>query len=224
MECFYRSKPFDEEVKSIRGYRKKMFREWREKGMFDLTEQRVFDQARTIRKNGWLSELELEAIKRQVEDESRGELCREKGVTVDAETVETDAETVEEEINDAEDSISDTKGDLSEEHRANVEQLKKIMVKGRTGDGIMFKKVDRKVLKVQTDRVNEAIKYLKSKNITETKNLIRAASVWVAELIELKKAEHRKKNERKWKRRIEGDRKRLRQEVNFLEREVKREL
>ena len=144
MECFYRSKPFDEEVKSIRGYRKKMFREWREKGMFDLTEQRVFDQARTIRKNGWLSELELEAIKRQVEDESRGELCREKGVTVDAETVETDAETVEEEINDAEDSISDTEGDLSEEHRANVEQLKKIMVKGRTGDG----KVDRKVLKV----------------------------------------------------------------------------
>ena len=144
IEYFYRSKPFDEEGKSIRGYRKKMFREWREKGMFDLTEQRVCDQARTIRKNGWLSELELEAIKRQVEDESRGELCREKDVTVDAETVETDAETVEEEINDAEDSISDTEGDLSEEHRANVEQLKKIMVKGRTGDG----KVDRKVLKV----------------------------------------------------------------------------
>ena len=65
---------------------------------------------------------------------------------------------------------------------------------------------------------------MKSKNITETKNLIRAASVWVAELIELKKAEHRKKNERKCKRRIEGDRKRLRQEVNFLEREVKGEL
>ena len=33
----------------------------------------------------------------------------------------------------------------------------------------MFKKVDKKVLKVQTDRVNEAIKYLKSKSITETK-------------------------------------------------------
>ena len=69
------------------------------------------------------------------------------------------------------------------------------MVEGRTGDGIMIKKVDKKVLKVQTDRVNEAIKYLKSKSITETNKLIRTASVWVAERIGLKKPEHRKKNE-----------------------------
>ena len=43
----------------------------------------------------------------------------------------------------------------------------------------MFKKVDKRVLKVQTDRVYEAIKYLKSKSITETNNLIKATSVWV---------------------------------------------
>ena len=79
-------------------------------------------------------------------------------------------------------------------------------------------------MKVQTDRVNEAMKYLKSKSIKETNNLIKAASVWVAERIRLKKAEHRKKNEPRWKRRIEGDIKRLRKEVNFLEREVKGEL
>ena len=41
-------------------------------------------------------------------------------------------------------------------------------------------------------------------------NLIRDASVWVAEQIELKKAEDRKKNESRWKRRIEGDIKKLR--------------
>ena len=85
----------------------------------------VFDQARAIRKNGWLLELELEAVKRQIENESQGEFCREQDVAVDAETVETDAGTVEEEINDAEDSIGDTEGDLSEEHRAIVEQFKK---------------------------------------------------------------------------------------------------
>ena len=84
---------------------------------------------------------------------------------------------------------------MNEEHRAIVEHLKRIMVEGRTGDGIMFMKVDKKALKVPTDGVNEAIKYLKSKNITETNNLIRVASVWVAERIGLKKAEHRKNNE-----------------------------
>ena len=70
---------------------------------------------------------------------------------------------------------------MSEQHQAIVKQLKKIMVKGRTSDDIMFKKVGKKVLKVQTDRLNEAIKHLKSKSITETNNLIRAASVWVTE-------------------------------------------
>ena len=125
MECFYRSKLFDVKGKPILGYRKIMFREWKERRMFESTEQRVCDQAKAIRKNGWLSELELEVIKRQVEDESQGELCRDQYVTVDAETAETDVGTAEEEINDAEDSIGDTEGDLSEEHRAIAEQLKK---------------------------------------------------------------------------------------------------
>ena len=52
-----------------------MFEECRERGMFEATEQRVCDQTRAteqrvcgqtrvIRQNGWLSEPELEAIKR----------------------------------------------------------------------------------------------------------------------------------------------------------------
>ena len=57
----------------------------------------------------------------------------------------------------------------------------------------MFKKVDKKTLKVQTDRINYVIKYFKSKNITETNDLIKAASVWVAEQIGLKKTDYRKK-------------------------------
>ena len=87
-----------------------------------------------------------------------------------------------------------------------------------------FNKVDKKVLKIRTNKVKEEIKCLKRKSIIETNNLIRAASVWVAEWIGLKKAKHRKKNETRWKNSTEGDIKRLRQEANFLEREVKGEL
>jgi len=54
-----------------------MFREWRERGVFESTEQRVCDQARAIRKNGWLSEAELDAIKAQVESEPESQLYRE---------------------------------------------------------------------------------------------------------------------------------------------------
>ena len=154
-----------------------MLREWRERGMFGSTKERVCDQKRIIRKNLWLSERELEAIERQEEDESQSELCRKQEVAVDVETLETDVERVEAEINDAEDSVGDTEGNLSAEHQAIVEKLKKIVVEGRTRDGIMSKKVGKNVLKIQTYRVNEVIKYLKSKSITETSNLIRAANV-----------------------------------------------
>ena len=105
MEYFCRRKPFHEEGKPIRLYRKRMFREWRERRMFESTEQRVCIQARTTRKNGWLSELELEAIKRQIEAESQGELYKERDVRVEAETVETEVRKVEEKMNGAEASM-----------------------------------------------------------------------------------------------------------------------
>ena len=70
MECFFRSKPFDDDGKLIRGYRQRMMQEWKEHGVFEITEQRLRDQARAIRKNGWLFDLELENIRRMIEAES----------------------------------------------------------------------------------------------------------------------------------------------------------
>ena len=217
-----------------------MFREWRDRGLFESTEQRVCDQARPIRKNGWLSQLKLEAITRQVEDEFQGELREdaatevervENGDTAENEAmVENEDDSVAEEIvnveevnNNVIDSVGDTSHTLNDEHRNIVEQLNETMLEGKTSDGIMFKTVDKKTLKVQTDRVNEAIKYFKSKKITETNDLIKAASVWVAEKIGLKKRDYREKTNR-WKRRIEGDIKKLKQDVQLLTRDLKGEL
>ena len=70
MERFFRSKPFDDYGTPIRGYRQRMMQEWKEHGVFGMTEQRLCDQARAIRKNGWLSDLELENIWRMIEAES----------------------------------------------------------------------------------------------------------------------------------------------------------
>ena len=47
-----------------------MMQEWKEHGVFEITEQRLCDQARDIRKNGWRSDLELENISRIAEAES----------------------------------------------------------------------------------------------------------------------------------------------------------
>ena len=70
MQYFFRSKHFDDDSKSIRGYRQRMMQEWKEHGVFEITEERLCDQARAVRKNWWLSDLELEIIRRMIEAES----------------------------------------------------------------------------------------------------------------------------------------------------------
>ena len=97
------------------------------------------------------------------------------------------------------------------------------MLEGRTSDGIMFQKVNKKTLQVQTDRV-DAIKYFKSKNIKKNNDLIKDVSVWVEEQIGLKKRDYREKNEPRWKCRIEGDIKKLTEDVNLLTGDLKGEM
>eukprot|EP00112_Aurelia_sp_Birch-Aquarium-sp1_P001835 Seg1199.3 transcript_id=Seg1199.3/GoldUCD/mRNA.D3Y31 product="hypothetical protein" protein_id=Seg1199.3/GoldUCD/D3Y31 len=72
MECFYQSRPFTDEGKPILGYRQRMHRKWEEQLLFPVTEQRLCDQARMIRKNGWLTSVELEEIKRRVMEDEDG--------------------------------------------------------------------------------------------------------------------------------------------------------
>ena len=86
MKCFYKSRPFDKEGKPFRGCRQRMFKEWKGRKSFESTEQHVCDQAMAIRKNGWLSQLELKTIKREVEDEFQGQFGEDAGTEV--ETVE----------------------------------------------------------------------------------------------------------------------------------------
>ena len=52
MECYFLSRPFDEEGKPMRGYRKQMHNIWKERHGLKVTEQRLCDQARMIRMNG----------------------------------------------------------------------------------------------------------------------------------------------------------------------------
>ena len=62
MRCLYQSDPTE------RGCRKQMMKIWREIGLFEITEQRLADQTRIIRTNGWFSEVELDKIKRKFKE------------------------------------------------------------------------------------------------------------------------------------------------------------
>ena len=66
MECYLLSEP------KIRGYRKHMLSLWLQKGMFWVSEQRLLDQANTIRRNSWMTELEIEKLERKVTGSDSG--------------------------------------------------------------------------------------------------------------------------------------------------------
>ena len=63
-EGYLRSDP------KYRGFRKRLKRIWDEKGVFEATKHRLSDQARAIKVNNWLSDLEIEEIARNIEKEN----------------------------------------------------------------------------------------------------------------------------------------------------------
>ena len=107
---------------------------------------------------------------------------------------------------------------LDQETQLMIAQLNDIMIEGRNTTGISFKKVDMKTLNRITTKINSVIELIQTENITQTNNLIKAAGVLVADPLGLKPYKAEKKKDPWWKRRIEGDIKQLRKDLNLLER------
>ena len=138
MECFFRSKSFDDDDKPIRGYRQRLMQEWKEHGVFEITEKRLCDQAKAIRKNGWLSDLELENIQRLIE--AKSEIVNES--IEDVEENQTDRNIVRStERNDTINNVVVNVETLDEETQLIIAQLNKILAGGRNTDGIFVKKL-----------------------------------------------------------------------------------
>ena len=147
----------------------------------DATEQRVCDQTRAIRKNGWLTGVELKMKKRRINTIGPQETDQEENQGVEDSFPDSD------EL-DARAKLSISINEASEEEIIVVNELKEIYDLGENAEGIIFKKVDFKKLHAAVRRVNNVLRFFETSNITETNNLIVASSVWVSRQLGLKKA------------------------------------
>ena len=116
--------------------------------MFELTEQRICDQARALRKNGWLSELELEEIWQMVGGVENLEHDEEQDcVNVDIAFSKQHLDfaggiCIEENQSDLDHFADmDHEVDLSEEEKAITSQIKNMAKENTSIDGTRFKKV-----------------------------------------------------------------------------------
>ncbi|XP_044170403.1 uncharacterized protein LOC122954426 [Acropora millepora] len=229
MECYLKSKPVNENGVPIRGYRQRMFRVWQEIGLFESTEQRICDQARAIRKNGWLSELEIEVIKRTINQEETGDTNGQGlGDATTDENMENDEVQQEEGEFDMQDEPGDDANikelnDIPEEDRRIISEILELSKSGENNP-VNFKKANQRQVEEITNRINKVIDKIPTRTITETNNLINAASMYVAKELGLKQTTQKQSKMPWWQRRIEGDIKRIRKDINLLEREKRGEL
>ena len=182
MECYYRSNPIDQNGIPIKGYKQRMHREWRERGPFQVTEQRICDQARAIRKNGWLTDMELEII--------RSNVCAPRRTS--DEDVDDEVEMAQELTQDPSEEpetrpqLTVNLNEATDENREIVNQIREFYNSNENSDCIVFKKFEYKKLKT-VNRLNKVLHYFETSDITETNNLIKACSVWVYKELGLKK-------------------------------------
>ena len=152
------------------------------------------DQARAVRKDGWLSDLELENIRRMIEVES--EIVIESIEDVEENQTQRDIVRTSERNEQIGDNLDETIINVAvnvetsdEETQLIIAQVNKILTGGRTTDDISFKKVDMNTLNRITVKMNKVTELTETKNITQAIILIKAASVWVANQLGINKYE-----------------------------------
>ena len=218
MECYYLSNPVDDNGKPVRGYRRRMHSFWKERQSFNITEQRLCDQARLIRKNNWLTALQLAEIKDRVWNVSVVEGTDNYAGDVGEEVVE-----VNNTVKDDSCLISANIEELSNEEREIIEELNSIIKNDLHIELQGFKKVDRTLLRKHVKSINGILKNVATESVTGTNDLLKACAILIGRKVGLKPV-RRRANGRKepwWKRRINQSIKELRKHVNILERKRK---
>ena len=215
--CYLLSEP------KVRCYRQRFHNLWLENTSSNLTEQNICDQRRTIEKKGWLTEVEKEIIQRSILADKnvlpgdQSEIDHNEFVQNEVENnMEQEPPTIAFAEPEELEGVNDDEIVLSPEDLVIFTRLKEL-VTSEEKPIFNLKTFNRYDVMAKTTAVNNLLKYFAPSNITETRNLIQAASSLVGELLGAKKPTGKPKQEPWWKRRIEKDIDSLRKDLSVIE-------
>ena len=139
-------------------------------GMFWLSEQRLVDQANTIHKNSWMTELETEELERKV-------TVSDSVIVEEAKSVKALSDPVEHVRKVLPEMGAEEQADsLDEEQVTIVMEIAEVIERGRKDKLPVLRNVPKKKLFQETARVD---KVLKTNSITRTNELFYAGAVVV---------------------------------------------
>ena len=202
MECYLLSELKD------RGYRKRILSLWLNKGMFWVSEQRLVDQANTIRRNSWMTELETEKLERNLgendsykaEERSADDTCGNSGEEM------RDILTVLE----ADEEI----GNLEEEEVAIIEEIVGVLERRQKDKLPALRDIPKKKLLEETAKVDKVLCKFKTHSITKTNELFYAGAVVVTNRLGVKINKVAERKETMWRRRLQNKIKELRKDLS----------
>ena len=212
MECYYKSDP------ERRGYIRRMCKIWQERDLFQISEQRLSDQVRLIKRRELLTEMETEEIKRRVNEIKDDESVQENKNTEEISTnvavtsAPTDADTCS--------NITKANNVMTEEEE-NV-KCRLLEIKSSLSTEVRqmlpnIRSVQRNKLLKETETVNTVMQYMTTDTIGETNDLIYAGAVLVSERLGIKQQKKKSRlNEPPWKRRLDNKLKALRKDLSQL--------
>ena len=186
--------------------------------MFPVTEQRLVDQKNQITKKQWLSNLELEEIKRSIEDALYGQI----GQRIDHENrreERIDHVTVVGYEGADRNSYFSVNKEVPNEEKNLIERLNEISKKNRVRLPSL-RGVEKAKFCIQhtaaVRKVDNVMGMFQVNNITETDDLIYWWAAMVTEMLGVKIKNKEKRKEPWWKSRLEGQVKALKRDLGRL--------
>ena len=138
---------------------------WREIGTSEITEQRLVDQARVIRRNEWLTEGELEEIRRNILTQRDGEESQEiNDIPVTEERIQNESHPMDPSETEI---LVRVETKITDKARLTTDELKPLMIRNETEEYLPSKKVDQRKLRDLTKKMNAVIRHTETDDVTQ---------------------------------------------------------
>ena len=180
--------------------------------MFWVSEQRLVDQANTVRRNSWMTELEIEELERKVTGSDSVMVAEARSVEALPDQVGKDVRNVLPKMGAEEQADS-----LDEEVVAIVTEITEVIERGRKDRLPALRNVPKKKLLEETAKVHKVLSKFKTDSITKTNELFYAGAFVVTCRLGVKIDKVAGRKEPVWKRRLQNKIKELRKDLSQLE-------
>lgn len=171
MRCYYRSRP-DE-----MGYRKRMHEMWKDQGGFEISEQRMADQVRTIKRKQWFTSEELDEIK-ECEKPSQGV---EITVMEDLGELPTEREDI---VNRADSEILTAVTEpQSEDEISLIRSIveKRDSLRDNRPRLTALRHIERAKIMTEVNRIDKVLPHVQTNDITEVNDTIMACAILITD-------------------------------------------